>query len=36
MQYIILTNEIHLGIVFDCEQEEPLKPRFKYIRTFIF
>lgn len=25
MQYIILMNEIHLGIVFDCEPQKPLK-----------
>lgn len=25
MQYIILMNEIHLGIVFDCKQQKPLK-----------
>lgn len=25
MQYVILMNEIHLGIAFDCEQQKPLK-----------
>lgn len=37
MQYIILMNEIHVGIVFACEQQRfALKLGFKYIRTFIF